>query len=149
MSTDPPKEVQSLERSWSEDAKDDLKRLGCIMSQFFGMQPFYSESNFAKIVEGPLKGADGPEYGAIRRVERLMQTMMVKNRWDFLYRLTWVPYATDAFSGACRAEDIALEVPLPPLTATFVDLSLGRYAAMTYNVLQGTLAGKERVTTSA
>lgn len=96
-----PEEDDTRSEKWSGDALDDLKKLGTMFGQYLQAKPFVvAGTDFAVVVERPLKKAGGPDYGAVQRVERLMQGMMIRNR-----------YVTLAAFFQCSTLIVALDSP--------------------------------------
>jgi hypothetical protein len=103
---------------WTKADENDLNRLGQMLSGFLASEIF-NINDFRKWVKKPLRGGkDGPAYGAIERVRRLMSAVMVKHR----------PGVIDQ------------EVPLPPNTMAVEPLRLSHWQRLTYNALMGLVA---------
>jgi hypothetical protein len=65
--------------SWSKWDLDDATRVGVMIGGFLGAEPFRSEATFQQRVTSLLRGRDGPNFGAVRRLRYLMSEMMVKH----------------------------------------------------------------------
>ncbi|KAJ9121638.1 hypothetical protein QFC22_002258 [Naganishia vaughanmartiniae] len=96
---------------WSDEAIKDIGRLLGIFTNLLQMKPFdvtgKSVANSpTTLVINPLRGKDGPACGAVERLARLVNSVMVRN----------------------REEDIAAEVKLDPLEQRRHALCLATYA---------------------
>ncbi|EJU00702.1 hypothetical protein DACRYDRAFT_100756 [Dacryopinax primogenitus] len=97
---------------------DDLKKLGNMFG-FLMVPPFVGlDAAWGHVVSRPLLNPQGPEFGAMQRLLRCLEGVMVRH----------------------RAEDIEKDVPLPDLTQEMVVLDMTEHCAMTHNALLAQIA---------
>ena len=107
-------EEVSMPCTWSRIDREDLRKLGSMLSDFLGVLPFAAEpDSFSRLVVNGLMGEHGPLPGSTRVLEQVMSANMVRH----------------------RVADIEKYVRLPPLQEEVVLLDLEEYGQMTYNVL--------------
>jgi hypothetical protein len=125
--------------AWTAEGMQDLKHLLDIMTHLLQMQPFNAkgagpENKSHALVLKPVSGKDGPLYGAVERIEGLIQSVMIRTRSICLHihpsgpKLMFPPFP--------RERDIEAEVTLPPCHERKQGLDLDYYGNLTYNVLQ-------------
>jgi SNF2-related domain len=74
-SKDPP-------RLWTRVDRDDLAKLGEMISKFIGVPQFAYEANlFRKMVAAPLLDRQGPAFGATQVVSQVMSQVMFRHQW--------------------------------------------------------------------
>lgn len=66
-------------KGWTSRDIDDVARLGVIISGFLGAEPFRSDAPFQEVVTSHLKRREIP-FGAVGRLQYLMDSLMVKHR---------------------------------------------------------------------
>ncbi|KZT27320.1 hypothetical protein NEOLEDRAFT_1110673 [Neolentinus lepideus HHB14362 ss-1] len=108
----------SQSRKWTSNDREDLRKLGTMISRFLGTRHFANSSTFNKFVITPLFGPDGPLPGAIQVLIQVMETVMIRH----------------------RIEDVEKNVILPSLHQETVLLDLDPYSLKSYNALQATIA---------
>lgn len=70
-----------IPRSWTRVDRDDLAKLGEMISKFIGVPQFAYEANlFRKMVATPLLDRHGPSFGAIQVVSQVMSQVMFRHR---------------------------------------------------------------------
>lgn len=72
------------QRVWHGDEREDLRKLGNMLSYFLLMMPFASKSEpkaFATLVANPLFASSGPYPGDIDVLVQVMSSVMVRHRW--------------------------------------------------------------------
>ncbi|KAH9848857.1 P-loop containing nucleoside triphosphate hydrolase protein [Lenzites betulinus] len=109
------------QRLWHGDERDDLRKLGNMLSHFLLMMPFASKSEpkaFTTLVANPLFAPNGPYPGDIDVLVQVMSSVMVRH----------------------RIEDVEAEVTLALLDHKTVLLDLDPMAVKTYNLIQATIA---------
>ncbi|KAI0823521.1 P-loop containing nucleoside triphosphate hydrolase protein [Trametes gibbosa] len=109
------------QRLWHGDERDDLRKLGHMLSHFLLMMPFASKSEpkaFTNLVANPLFAPSGPYPGDIDVLVQVMASVMVRH----------------------RIEDVESEVTLALLDHKTVLLDLDPMAVKTYNLIQATIA---------
>ncbi|KAL1937641.1 hypothetical protein VTO73DRAFT_13027 [Trametes versicolor] len=116
-------EVMRVEpqRVWHGDEREDLRKLGNMLSYFLLMMPFASKSEpkaFATLVANPLFASSGPYPGDIDVLVQVMSSVMVRH----------------------RIEDVESEVQLALLNHKTVLLDMDPLAVKTYNLIQATIA---------
>lgn len=68
-------------RLWTRVDRDDLAKLGEMISKFIGVPQFAHEVNlFRRMVAGPLLARHGPIFGAIQVVSQVMSQVMFRHR---------------------------------------------------------------------
>ena len=71
--------LQSEKRKWSNKDIDDATRIGVMIGGFLAAEPFRSETAFQERVTSLLRGSNGPQYGAVKRMKHIMSAVMVKH----------------------------------------------------------------------
>ena len=106
-------------RVWSKNDRQDLNKLGAMISSFLQIPRFAADSKlFSSCVVAPVMDPAGPKPGSIQVLRQVMQSAMIRH----------------------RIQDIEKEVLLPLLHHETVLLDLDPMAVKTYNVLQGSIA---------
>ncbi|KAH6894963.1 SNF2 family N-terminal domain-containing protein [Coprinopsis sp. MPI-PUGE-AT-0042] len=106
-------------RIWNKYDREDLRKLGNMISNFIAMPQFASDSRMMTThVTEPLLDPNGPRPGAISVLSQVMNTVMIRH----------------------RVEDVEAEIVLPPLTHESVLLELDPLLAISYNALQAVIA---------
>ncbi|KAI0705927.1 SNF2 family N-terminal domain-containing protein [Cytidiella melzeri] len=114
----PEDDVQPKQRQWSRTSREDLTKLGNMLSHFLQVPQFAANSSlFASHVIAPLMDPSGPLAGSVRVLRQVMESVMVRH----------------------RVEDVEREVTLPPLQQETVLLDLDPYAVITYNIMQSAI----------
>ncbi|KIJ44302.1 hypothetical protein M422DRAFT_30450 [Sphaerobolus stellatus SS14] len=108
---------------WPESDREDLRRLGLMLSQFLKVPQFSaieSKQLFSELVVSPLLKSGGPRFASVRILTQVMSTVMFRH----------------------RIKDLEEELPdkLPPLKEKVVKLKFHPLAAKTYNILQAGIA---------
>ncbi|KAI0636454.1 SNF2 family N-terminal domain-containing protein [Trametes polyzona] len=109
------------QRIWNADDREDLRKLGNMLTHFLLMMPFASTSEpkaFASLVASPLFAPSGPYPGDIDVLVQVMSSVMVRH----------------------RIEDVESEVQLALLDHKTVLLEMDPFAVKTYNLIQATIA---------
>ena len=105
----PPRYVNRFHSS-----RDDLRKLGVMLSDFLGVLPFAnSDAAFNNLVVNGLMAKDGPLPGSVRVLEQVMSANMVRH----------------------RIEDVERHVKLPHCQEEVVLLDLTEHSQMMYNIL--------------
>lgn len=107
----------SPRRIWTRADLDDVARLGRMLKGFLSSQMFQAE-DFQRLVTSPLRKKDGPMYGAVDRIRRIMSAVAVKHR-----------------SGIIEAE-----VQLPESTLSAATVPFTHWQRLTYNALTALVA---------
>ncbi|TFK54619.1 hypothetical protein OE88DRAFT_1693397 [Heliocybe sulcata] len=106
------------QRKWTDSEREDLRKLGTMITHFLGVRHFADQSTFNKFVVAPLFDADGPLPGAVQVLAQVMELVMIRH----------------------RIEDVEKDVILPPLRQETVLLDLDPYSLKSYNALQAIIA---------
>ncbi|PFH51695.1 hypothetical protein AMATHDRAFT_142017 [Amanita thiersii Skay4041] len=108
-----------LRRVWNKYDREDLYKLGNMITHFIAMPQFNADPKLMHTqVSSPLLDPRGPHPGAIQVLMQVMQAVMVRHRID----------------------DIENDVILPPVIHNSVILDLEPYAVKSYNAMQAALA---------
>lgn len=67
-------------KGWKARDLNDVGRLGAIIGDFLGTEPYRSDTSFSESVTRHLRGSKVP-FGAVRRLRYLMDSLMVKHRY--------------------------------------------------------------------
>lgn len=79
-SPDDPNSVAHIRR-WTSYDREDLHKLGVMMTRFLGVPRFATDSKyFATHVTAALFGPQGPHPGAIRVLNQVMEMIMIRHR---------------------------------------------------------------------
>lgn len=71
-----------LPRVWTRVDRDDLTKLGEMITKFIGVPQFVSEPHvFLKMVAAPLLDKRGPRFGATQVVSQVMSQVMFRHQW--------------------------------------------------------------------
>lgn len=141
----PPDEDAVEPCAWIAEGIQDLKHLLDIMTNLLHMRPFDvkgagQENSANSLVVKPVSGKDGPLYGAIDRIEGLINSVVVRTR-----SVSFSCFIDQVNLTSCdicfREGDISAEVTLPPCAERKQGLDLDYYGNLTYNVLQCKMNG--------
>lgn len=104
---------------WSRSRdSEDLRRLGN-MFEFLKVPPFIGrDAEWNSVVAHPLLTSGGPQFGAVQRLLRCLEGVLIRH----------------------RAEDIEQDVPLPELKEELVILEMTEHSALTHNALLAQIA---------
>ncbi|WVQ95089.1 hypothetical protein IAU59_002183 [Kwoniella sp. CBS 9459] len=105
-------------RQWSLKDLEDATRLDQMIGGFLAVEPYRSDVGFQQLVTSRLKGAAGPDMGAVRRLKAIMAGVMVKH----------------------GPREIDHEAALPPSTIQTTVLQFDPMQRITYNVLAALVA---------
>lgn len=68
-------------RQWTRDDRQDLNKLGMMMTQFLCVPQFAADPKlFERLVIAPLMVAGGPRPGAVQVLTQVMETTMIRHR---------------------------------------------------------------------
>ncbi|KZT54415.1 hypothetical protein CALCODRAFT_13571 [Calocera cornea HHB12733] len=111
--------VSQATNSWSRSRDgEDLRKLGN-MFEFLKVPPFIGQdADWNNAVVRPLLQPGHPEFGAVQRLLRCLEGVMIRH----------------------RAEDIEQDVPLPELKQELVVLDMTEHSALTHNAVLAQIA---------
>ncbi|PCH37686.1 hypothetical protein WOLCODRAFT_95637 [Wolfiporia cocos MD-104 SS10] len=108
-------ELGLVAREWTTDDRDDLRKLGAMITHFLAVPRFANDQRaINKLVIEPLMEHPCPRPGAIKVLEQIMSMIMIRH----------------------RIEDIENDVLLPLLKHDTILLDLDPIAVKSYNMMQ-------------
>jgi SNF2-related domain len=104
VSTSSSDNVVAVARKWTKYDREDLRKLDNMATQFVGVPHFKAEPGvFHSNVTMALFGHQGsPEPGAIRVLEQVMQSIMIRHRWGACYLI--LSFCSRRFQNRGRGE---------------------------------------------
>ena len=96
----PSEAIKDPPRVWTRVDRDDLAKLGEMISKFIGVPQFAHEANlFRRLVAAPLLDRNGPGLGAIQVLSQVMSQVMFRHQCVGLIHLI-TDYDRFAYAGS-------------------------------------------------
>ncbi|RDB22176.1 putative ATP-dependent helicase C23E6.02 [Hypsizygus marmoreus] len=118
-SPEPANDDDAPSRIWSKDDREDLRKLGKMITHFLSVPQFSGNTKLVSThIIDPLLDQCGPRTGAIQILNQVMEMIMIRH----------------------RIEDVEDDVVLPPVKQESILLDLDPYAVKSYNAMQAAVA---------
>ena len=85
---------QSRTRVWTKEDREDLNKLGTMISMFLEVPQFASGAKvFSSLVIAPLMDTAGPRPGAVQVLTQVMESTMIRHRYASCCLCVLIPTA--------------------------------------------------------